>query len=738
MTTLLIAVGAFFGYIIAYRTYGRWLSTKIFQLDADAPVPSVALNDDRDYVPTSKSVVFGHHFTSIAGTGPIVGPAIAIMWGWVPALCWVLFGSVFIGAVHDFGALVVSLRNRGQTIGDVAGRVLNPRVRILFLMILLFGLWIVLAIFGLVIASVFRMFPASILPVFLQIPIAVGIGVWLHRKGVGLLIPSALALATMYLTVWLGAGCPGTGWEGGVLGEAIRNLNGTLKTWPLWVWTALLLTYCYIASVLPVWMLLQPRDYINSLQLISSLGVVVLAVIVTGFTGIGGQSVEMVAPAFEFAPKNAPPIFPLLFITIACGAISGFHCLVSSGTSSKQLKCETDAQFVGYGSMLTEGFLAVIVILAVAAGIGFGWEGGAPALAGKTGGELWNGIYGDWAKVGLGTKIGAFVVGAANFLGGIGMDHTMAVAIMGVLVASFAATTLDTATRLQRYVVQELSRAVGDLAPVMRPALKPLGNAHGATMFAVVTAFLLALPAKPGVPWSWETAGGGGLILWPLFGATNQLLGGLAFLVITFWLWRRGKPVWFVAIPMIFMLIMPAWAMVIQIPKWLDPEKPNYLLAFIAIVTILLEAWMIVEAALAWPKAKGKPEGHYVVLIDAGDWTVVADSWSYNLWHSPETRIAIDVLARDYDLYVCSVGDCDLSYAFEYHKNGALRRKHVVESPAFNDQIVTADLGEPLQGEGDIWDRDIDDAFRIQLLGESLGIPMIVSYSQLRTYCDET
>ncbi|MCH8830519.1 MAG: carbon starvation protein A [Planctomycetes bacterium] len=300
----------------------------------------------------------------------------------------------------------------------------------------------------------------------------------------------------------------------------------------------------------------------------------------------------------------APPIWPMLFITIACGAISGFHCLVSSGTSSKQLSCETDAKFVGYGSMFTEGFLAVIVILAVAAGIGFGWPGNA-ALEGKTGAALWNSIYGDWTKVGLGVKVGAFVVGAANFLGGIGLNHTMAVAMMGVFVASFAATTLDTATRLQRYVVQELSRAVGDQAPVLRPALKPFGNAHGATLFAVVTAFLLALPSKPGVAWSWETAGGGGLILWPLFGATNQLLGGLAFLVITFWLWRRGKPIWFVALPTIFMLIMPAWAMLIQIPQWIDPEKPNYLLAFIAVATLLLEAWMIVEAFLAWPKAKG-------------------------------------------------------------------------------------------------------------------------------------
>lgn len=602
MTTLLIAVGAFVGYIIAYNTYGRWLSKKIFNLDPNATVPSVALNDDRDYVPTSKSVVFGHHFTSIAGTGPIVGPAIAIMWGWLPALVWVLFGSVFIGAVHDFGALVVSLRNRGQTIGDIAGRVLNPRVRFLFLAILLFGLWIVLAIFGLVIASVFKMFPSSILPVFLQIPIAVGIGLWLHRKGVGLLLPSAIALATMYITVWLGAGCPGIDGGGGALGDAVRHLNTELATWPLWQWTAILLAYCYVASVMPVWMLLQPRDYINSLQLISSLGLVVVAIVVAGVVGINGQAVEFVAPKVQWAPLNAPPIWPVLFITIACGAISGFHCLVSSGTSSKQLKCETDAQFVGYGSMLTEGFLAVIVILAVAAGIGFGWTD-HPQFGSQTGTELWGSIYGDWNKVGLSAKIGAFVVGAANFLRAIGLDPTMAKAIMGVLVASFAATTLDTATRLQRYVVQELGRAVGDQAPVMRPVMRPLTNAHGATLFAVVTAFLLALLPKPGVAWSWETAGGGGLILWPLFGATNQLLGGLAFLVITFWLWRRSKPVWFVAIPMLFMLVMPAWAMLVQIPKWLN--NGQIFLVMIAAVTLVLEAWMIVEALLAWPKAKG-------------------------------------------------------------------------------------------------------------------------------------
>ncbi len=621
MVTLLIAVGAFVGYIVAYNTYGRWLSKKIFQLDANAPVPSVQLNDDRDYVPTSKGIVFGHHFTSIAGTGPIVGPAIAIMWGWVPALLWVVFGAIFIGAVHDFGALVVSLRNRGQTIGDVAGRLLNPRVRFLFLGILLFGLWVVLAIFGWVIANVFRQFPESILPVFLQIPIAVWIGVYVHRKGKNLFWASAIALTLMYLTVWFGAACPGLEWSGGAIGTGIQHLNASLAAWPVWVWVAVLLAYCYAASVMPVWVLLQPRDYINSLQLISSLALIIGGLAVAGMMGSGGQTLEIVAPAVQWAPKNAPAFVPFLFITIACGAISGFHCLVSSGTSSKQLKCETDAQFVGYGSMLTESLLAVLVILAVGAGIGFGWQEKFGETL--TGTALWNTLYADWNTLSK-TAVGAFVVGSANFVESMGIDKTMAKALMGVLVASFAGTTLDTATRLQRYVVQELAST---FAPHVSPTAEAaegydeefqhgrtgksisfnplvwLTNKHGATLFAVSTAFVLALFPQPGKEWGWDTIGTGGLTLWPLFGATNQLLGGLAFLVISFWLWRRNKPVWFVVLPTIFMLIMPAWAMVIDIQKYW--AKSSYLLVFVAGVTLVLEAWMIIEAVLMWPRAKG-------------------------------------------------------------------------------------------------------------------------------------
>ncbi|MBX3436872.1 MAG: carbon starvation protein A, partial [Planctomycetaceae bacterium] len=402
MQTLAIALGALVGYVIAYHTYGRWLSRKIFRLDPEATVPSVALNDDRDFVPTSKSVLFGHHFTSIAGTGPIVGPAIAVMWGWLPALLWVLLGSVLVGAVHDFGALVVSMRSRGQTVGDVAGRVLNPRVRLLFLLILFMALTIVLAIFGLVIANVFRLYPESISPCLAQIPIAIGIGFWLHRKGANLLLPSLLALAVMYLSVIFGDQNTLTGIAVfDRLGESLHAFNITLAQWPLIVWVIVLLAYSYVASVLPVWILLQPRDYINSLQLISALGLVVAGLGAAAIHGgapveSGGvrPPLEIAAPAIRSNPPGAPALMPFLFITVACGACSGFHCLVSSGTSSKQIKCETDAQFVGYGSMLTEGFLATVVILACVAGLGLGIIGADGTVL--TGTDAYLARYATW------------------------------------------------------------------------------------------------------------------------------------------------------------------------------------------------------------------------------------------------------------------------------------------------------------------------------------------------------
>ncbi|MFK8112679.1 MAG: carbon starvation protein A [Rubripirellula sp.] len=642
MNTLLIAVGAMVAYLVAYHTYGRWLARKIFQLDPQASVPSVELCDDRDFVPTDKSVLFGHHFTSIAGTGPIVGPAIAVMWGWLPALVWVLLGSILVGAVHDFGALVVSMRSQGQTVGDVAGRVLNRRVRLLFLIVLFMALTIVLAIFGLVIAAVFKQYPAAIFPCLIQIPIAVAIGMWLHRKNVNLLVPSLLALAAMYLTLVFG--------DWGPLGVA----NEVMASWSVITWVVILLGYSYVASVLPVWTLLQPRDYINSLQLITALGLVVVGLIVAGLIGgapLAGTEripLEISADMIRANPEGAPSVIPFLFITIACGACSGFHCLVSSGTSSKQIKCETDAQFVGYGSMLTEGFLATIVILACVAGLGLGATDPATGAI-VTGEDAYLARYATWGSAsGLGAKVGAFVDGSANFLKAISIPPAIAVAIMGVLVASFAGTTLDTACRLQRYVVQELAatfvRKDSSGAVSGGMSLNPLvwlTNKHGATIFAVVLALIIAALPAPNTPvsitdalsgelpatyladnaelpvsataggvagaswWLTSFAGKGGLILWPLFGATNQLLAGLAFLVIAFFLWRRNIPVWFIVIPMLFMLVVPAWAMLIDLPKWLAAENPNWVVIVVGITTLVLEGWMIIEAIILWPQVKG-------------------------------------------------------------------------------------------------------------------------------------
>ena len=612
MITLLIALGSFILYIVAYNTYGKFLGKKIFQLDAKNEVPSITQRDGIDYVPTKRNIIFGHHFTSIAGTGPIVGPALAVIWGWLPALLWVIFGSILIGAVHDFGSLIISIRNRGQTVGDVAGRVLAPRARLLFLSILFMALTIVLAIFGLVIASVFRMYPSAIFPCIIQIPIAITIGVLINKRGSNMLLPCILALLSMYLSVYFG--------NSGLL----NSFNLLLSEWSIITWVIVLLIYCYIASVLPVWTLLQPRDFINSLQLLSSIGLVMLGLIVAGI--FGGQpttsdartSLEIIAPVARVgqnSPEGAPWIFPFLFITIACGAISGFHCLVSSGTTSKQISSEKDAQFIGFGSMLTEGFLAVLVILACVAGLGLGTEFNGKTLVGQ---DAYMARYESWGGAkGLGAKIGAFVDGAANFLKSLGLSSEFAIALMGVFVASFAATTLDTACRLQRYVIQELASTMG----TKKNPFKLFQNKHAATILAVVLAFSVAATPAPGADWSMQNAGKGGLNLWPLFGATNQLLAGLAFLVILFWMRRRKISLWFILIPAVFMLLLPGMAMSIELFKvggWID--KKNYLLVTFGIATLTLELWMIIEAIIAWPKVIGlleEPLPEIIINSDA-------------------------------------------------------------------------------------------------------------------------
>ena len=601
MFTFLIAIGSFAGFIVAYNTYGRWLAKRIFNLNPDASVPSCEMEDGVDFVPSKRSIVFGHHFTSIAGTGPIVGPAIAVFWGWLPALAWVVFGSIFIGAVHDFGALVVSLRNRGQTVGEIAGRLISPRTKLLFLFALFFALTVVLAIFGLVIAIIFKVYPESVLAVWVSLPIAIVFGIMM-RKGSHQLLPmSAISLVLIYLAIYVGA----------------YHLPITLPVSnPIVGWTIILLIYCAIASVLPVSWLLQPRDYINSHQLFVALFLLVVGLVIASLTGKADLLASTPAITQEL-PKNTPPIWPFLFITIACGAISGFHCLVSSGTSSKQLANEEDALPIGYGAMLLEGALAVVVILACCAGVGMGkftkqntgllngtpQISYQPVLSEVTGEplvhrEAWRKTYQlgeekSWSSFTLPSKIGAFVEGGANFLNVLGIPLKLGIGIIAVLVACFAATTLDSATRLQRYVIQELGGTL---------KIAPLKNIYIATLTAVTLGGMIAMLKGP------TGMGSGGLLLWPLFGATNQLLAGLAFMVMTFYLWRRNKPIGFVLIPMIFMIVLPGWALIWQLFNaqsgwWYSSDK--YLVATIGTITLALQLWMVVEAMLIWPKAKG-------------------------------------------------------------------------------------------------------------------------------------
>ena len=562
MKSILIVAGSFLAYLIAYRTYGRFLARRLFSLNDKNEVPAVAMQDGYDYVPCKLEILFGHHYTSIAGTGPIVGPAIAVIWGWLPALIWVLLGSIFMGAVHDFGALVVSLRNQGKSIGDISASIISPRVRNMFLGIIFLSLLIVVAIFCLVIAVLFDLYPQSVIPIWTEVPIALVLGYCIYQRRMkAVLLLSIIAVALMYITVIIGAYHP----------IKMPELFGFS---PLTSWTIILLLYGGIASLLPIWRLLQPRDYMNSHQLYVAMFLLALGVFVA--------RPQIVAPAVRFAPEGAPPLLPFLFVTIACGAISGFHSLVASGTTSKQVAKETDARCLGYGGMLLEGLLAVFVIISVAAGIGMVREG--VELSGV---EAWNSRYLSWdAASGLGAKAGAFVDGSANMLVKVGIPFNIAIAVMGVFVASFAGTTLDTATRIQRYVITELARAQG---------IKFLGRKYVATSIAVISAGALAL-AKEG--------GKGGLILWPLFGATNQLLACLALLVVTVYLARNKKPVVFTILPMFFMFIMTGWAMVYNLRNFFRAGAGSIHLFTIGVVIVCLELWIVFESFLVLSKLR--------------------------------------------------------------------------------------------------------------------------------------
>jgi len=562
MGVFLLLAATFFGYILMYWTYGRFIAKRIFNISAEAPVPAKLFEDGVDYVPTRKGIIFGHHFTSIAGTGPIVGPAIAIIWGWVPALLWVFVGSIVIGAVHDFGTLVISMRNEGKSISEFTQKYINKRARFLFFIIVFLALWIIIAIFGLIIAIIFSMYPTSVAAVWLQIPIALALGYFIYKKGANVTHASIIAVILLYAVVVPGRYIP----------LEMPELFGIPATG---VWTIILLIYAYIASVLPVTTLLQPRDFINAYQLLIAMVLLTAGIF---FSSMGGH-LKLVAPALQMHPAEAPSMWPFLFITIACGAVSGFHSLVSSGTSAKQVRSEKDAMFVGYGSMLIEGVLAILVIMAVAAGIGMGYTNASGDTL--TGIQAWSTHYSSWsAAEGLGSKISAFVIGSANMIESTGIPHEIAIIIMGVFVASFAGTTLDTATRIQRYVVGEIA---SDLK------VNIFRNRYAATLFVVVTAALLAFANG--------ADGMGALTLWPMFGAVNQTLAALALIIVTLYLRRKGNLHWLVAgMPALFMAVMTIWASFMNQAGFF--EQLQWVLFVVNGFIVLIVLWITAEGLL--------------------------------------------------------------------------------------------------------------------------------------------
>ena len=506
-----------------YFVYSRFIAQKILKLDPNYETPSHAMQDGIDYVPTNKYVLWGHHFTSVAGAAPIVGPAIAVIWGWLPAFIWVVCGTIFIAGVHDMSAVWASVRNRGLSIGAIAGRVVNGRTRSLFMVVIFLLLLMVNAVFGVVIAQMMIKTPSSVLPVWGALVVAFIIGQCIYRYKLNLFWVSLIGVVALYLLIYLGPVFP-------------------LPTNAWWI--ILLFVYAAVASLLPVWMLLQPRDYINGLQLFVGLLVLYAAIFLVNPT--------VVAPAVnENVPAGTPPIMPLLFVTIACGAISGFHGLVSTGTTSKQVDREPDSRFVGYFGAMGEGMLALAAILVATAGFA--------TLAD------WQAVYSAFGKGG----IGAFIDGGSAVMNaGIGLDPTLSATMLTVMAALFAGTTMDTGVRLQRYIFQEWGEIYN---------IKSFQKGWVATFLAVGSCMLLAFGAG-------GLKGDGGMLIWPLFGTTNQLMAGLTLLVVTVMLLKAGRKVWFTLIPMAFLLFVSVIALLLQLKSFYD--EGNWLLVVLDLVIL--------------------------------------------------------------------------------------------------------------------------------------------------------
>jgi carbon starvation protein len=551
MSSIFIVLFGLVGFTFGWFVYSKFIAEKIYQLDSNYETPAHRFEDGVDYVPTNKFVLWGSHFTAVAGAAPIVGPAIAVYWGWAPALLWVTFGSIFFAGVHDFGALWASNRHDAKSIGALSETIIGTRVRSVMMIIIFLLLVLVNAMFATIIGDEMVIYPESVFPAWAAIPVAIAVGV-LIRKKFNLLLISIIGVGILYFTIYIGSIMP-LALPGDIFGLGERGN-----------WIILLYVYAGIASMLPVWLLLQPRDYINGAQLVVGLIVLYSAVLFT--------MPDVAAPMFNDVAEGTPPIWPILFVTIACGALSGFHGIVSSGTSAKQLNNEKDARFVGYLGALGEGSLALITIVAVT---------GSLYAATAAGG--WNELYPTFTG---GPSAGGFISGGALLISnGWGISLAFAQTMLAVMVVLFAGTTMDAGLRLTRYIIQEWGNIYG---------INPLKNNIISTMVAVGACLLLAFGVSNG-----NYPGDGGTLIWPVFGATNQILAGMTLIILSVYLLKLGRPARYLIAPMIFILLMAIWAGVWYIMDYISKGQWILVLIQVAVMVsalfIILESWGVVS-----------------------------------------------------------------------------------------------------------------------------------------------
>ncbi len=563
MSPLVATVIALLLYAFGYGIYARYLAKRIFKLNDSNPTPAHTMTDGIDYIPTNRFILFGHHYASITGLAPMLGPAVAVIWGWLPAMIWVVLGAILVGCVHDFGALVVSMRAQGQSVGKVAEGVIGSRAKMLFLAIIFFGVALAMGVFVFIIAKLFAIgpdfdpqnlaaatdsFPSAVLPSAALMIMAIVMGFLLYKKNFPLAPTTVVGFVLMLLAVWLGTIYP--------------TLGLSHESWPTQKsWTWILLAYAFAASVLPVWSLLQARDFLNSLLLYLGLA--------AAYVGFFILQPTFAAPTINPNPPGAPSLFPFVFIIIACGAASGFHGLVSSGTTAKQIDTESNARFIAYGGMIGESLLGLLAVLACSAGF--------------ESADLWQTAYLDWSTIeaGLSAKLGVFIKGTSAFICALGVPQELAAAFIAVIVVSFALTTLDSATRLLRFNVSEIGTSL---------KLNFLDNRYLATTIAVAAICFFAfykIDSKPA-----------GLALWELFGITNQLLAGLTLLVVTLYLHQRRRNPFYTGLPMAFMLISTFTAIFEKLKGFWKNDQ--HLLFAVGSVLLLIGLGIIIEGIRAF------------------------------------------------------------------------------------------------------------------------------------------